>query len=254
MEHKLSSVIITLNEERNIARCIDSLRSFSDEIIVLDAFSTDNTVEICKEKGVSIHQREWKGYSNAKNYLQELAQNEYILSVDADEAPDLELQKAIQKEIEKGLEGIYVLNRLTNYCGQWIRHSSWYPDKKIRIFPKSHTKWTGEFVHEELEFDTNFSAKELPGHLLHYSYYNHREHRERADKYSLLTAQKLWKNGKKAGFLKPYISAIGRFITMYFIKGGILDGNGGFHIALISAQSNILKYKELRRLQHEENK
>lgn len=251
MEHKITSTIITFNEERNIERCIDALASVSDEIIVLDSYSTDRTIEICKSKNVRIEQREWKGYSNAKNYLNQLATHEYIFSVDADEAPDETLQAAILKIKKEGLIGIYEVNRLTNYCGKWIKHSGWYPDVKTRIFPKSISNWEGAYVHEELVVEGNPVAKNLGGHLLHYSYYSQTEHRQRADKYSELTAIKMFKKGKRVGPLKPYVSALGRFVAMFFIKKGFLDGKEGFTIARISALSNIYKYKELRRIQHE---
>ncbi|PWH85562.1 glycosyltransferase family 2 protein [Brumimicrobium oceani] len=253
MEHKITSTIITFNEERNIARCIDALIPISDEIIVLDSFSTDRTIEICKSKDVRIEQREWKGYSNAKNHLNQLANHEYIFSVDADEAPDDILQNAISNIKEEGLTGVYEVNRLTNYCGRWIKHSGWYPDVKTRIFPKSISQWEGVYVHEELVVKGNPIAKNLDGHLLHYSYYSQKEHRERADKYSELTALKMYEKGKRVGPMKPYISAFGRFVAMFFIKKGFLDGKAGFTIARISALSNIYKYKELRRLQHENN-
>lgn len=243
--HKLSAVIITLNEERNIGRCLDHLLPICDEIIVVDSFSTDHTAEICQEKGVRFVQTEWKGYAATKNYANSLASHEYIFSVDADEAPDEALQQAILAEKKQGLSGVYSVNRLTNYCGKWIKHSGWYPDWKIRIFPKSKTLWTGEFVHEELDFSESLNSKQLVGHLQHYSYYNYTEHRERADKYSVLTAKKLHAQHKKANFAKPYLSSIGRFIAMYFIKGGFLDGKMGFKIAQISAASNFLKYKTL---------
>lgn len=251
MEHKLTSTIITFNEERNIERCIDALTPISDEIIVLDSFSTDQTLEICKRKKVRVEQRKWEGYSNAKNHLNQLASHEYIFSVDADEAPDETLQKEILKIKKRGLKGVYEVNRLTNYCGQWIKHSGWYPDVKTRIFPKSISNWEGAYVHEELVIEENPKPQLLDGHLLHYSYYSQEEHRERADKYSELTAIKMYKKGKRVGPLKPYISALGRFIAMYIIKRGFLDGKAGFHIARISALSNIYKYQELRRHQHE---
>ncbi|MDX1651237.1 MAG: glycosyltransferase family 2 protein [Brumimicrobium sp.] len=250
---KLTATIITLNEERNIARCIDSLFSVADEIVVLDAFSSDRTPEICKSKGVRFEQRKWEGYSASKNYLNSLASHEYIFSVDADEAPDTELQEAIRAEKNKGFEGVYAVNRLTNYCGKWIKHSGWYPDVKVRIFPKSKSTWEGAFVHEELVVKDNPKSKLLSGHLLHYSYYDFKEHRARADKYSALTAQKMHARGKKAGILKPFLSGLGRFVSMYFLKKGFLDGRMGWKIAVISAKSNIFKYKELRRLHNESN-
>ena len=248
---KLSVVIITLNEERNIGRAIESVERIADEIIVVDSYSTDRTKEICESRNVKFVQADWKGYSETKNYANSLADNNYIFSLDADEAVDKDLEKTIIANKHKGLTGVYTVNRKTNYCGKWINHSGWYPDKKIRIFPKDKTKWKGEFVHEELEFSEGLNEVELPGHLEHYSYYNFTEHRARADKYSILTAKKMSAQGKKAGILKPYLSAIGRFISMYIFKLGFLDGRMGFKIAQISAQSNILKYKELRKLNRE---
>src|SRR5690554_2665203 len=175
MKHQLTSTIITFNEERNIARCIDALMPISDEIIVLDSFSTDKTIEICKAKGVRVEQREWKGYANAKNYLNQLAAYEYLFSVDADEAPDETLKQEILRIKTEGLKGVYSVNRLTNYCGKWIKHSGWYPDVKTRIFPKSISRWEGEYVHEELRVENNPIPQQLKGHLLHFSYYSQEE-------------------------------------------------------------------------------
>ncbi|MCR9171200.1 MAG: glycosyltransferase family 2 protein [bacterium] len=248
---KISATIITLNEERNIGRCIQSLQGVADEIIVLDSFSTDRTEEICKEAGVRFEQRKWEGYSASKNYLNSLATYDYILSLDADEALDEDLRKAILKVKDDAHPGVYSVNRITNYCGKWIRHGGWYPDVKVRLFPKKGSEWVGAHVHEELEYPNDLDEQQLEGHLEHYSYYSFEEHRERADKYSALTAAKFYEQGKRVGVMKPYLSAIGRFIGMYFVKKGILDGRMGFKIALISAQSNVFKYKELLRLQRE---
>lgn len=246
--NKLSVVIITFNEARNIERAILSVKNIADEIIVVDSFSTDETPNICKVHNVNFHQRKWTGYSDQKNYANSLAQFDNVFSLDADEAVDSDLEKEILTLKKNGFNSLYIVNRLVNYCGKWIKHSTWYPDKKIRIFPKSIANWEGEFVHEELKFSKAIQEVELKGHLEHYTYYNFIEHRKRADKYSFLTAQKMHKNGKKASAFKPYLSAFARFISMYIIHFGFLDGFMGFKIAQISAQSNIVKYKELRRL------
>ena len=244
----LSATIITFNEERNIGRCLEAIKKIADEIIVLDSFSTDQTIEICNLYNVKFIQRKWEGYSSAKNYVNALASHDFIFSVDADEVPDSELIATILSLKKSGFSGAYRINRMTNYCGKWIKHSGWYPDRKIRLFPKNKALWQGEFVHEELIIDEGLVVSNLKGHLQHYSYYNFEEHLERADKYSLLTAQKLHASGKKVGDMKPVLSAIGRFISMYFLKLGFLDGRMGFKIAQISAKSNLLKYKELIRL------
>ena len=248
---KISTTIITLNEERNIERCILSLQKISDEIIVLDSYSTDRTEEICKKLNVRFVQRKWEGYSASKNHLNGLVKHDYILSIDADEAMDEKLEQAILNIKEIDSPQLYSVNRMTNYCGKWIKHSGWYPDVKLRLFPKEGCEWEGEFVHEELSYPIDLELIQLDGHLHHYSYYDYIDHRQRADKYSSLTAQKMSKSGKKASVLKPYFSGFARFVTMFIIKTGFLDGWQGFKIAQISAQSNVFKYKELRRLNKE---
>lgn len=249
--NQLSAVIITFNEERNIERCIRSVMDIADEIIVLDSFSTDRTKEICEGLNVTFIQRAWEGYAASKNYLNGLASFHYLISLDADEEIDEEMRKQLLELKSSGFNAVYSLNRLTNYMGKWIHHSGWYPDIKVRVFPKEGSYWDGEFVHEELIYPKELPVIQLKGHLNHYSYYSFEDHRARADKYSALTAQKFHKAGKKASILKPYLSAIGRFVGMYLIKKGFLDGRMGLKIACISAQSNIFKYKELRRLNRE---
>jgi len=252
VKQSLSVVIITLNEERNIRRCLESVQDVADEIIVLDAFSTDRTQQICEEFGVTFEQRAWAGYAATKNYLNSLAASDYILSLDADEALSPELKAELLAQKTTGFSGTYSVNRLTNYCGKWIRHSGWFPDIKPRLFPKEGSRWDGEYVHEVLLHPPS-PEQVFKGVLEHYSYYSYTDHRQRADRYSLLTAQKFYAAGKKVGILKPYLSAAGRFFAMFILKKGFLDGWMGFKIAQISAQSNVVKYKELRRLNRENN-
>ena len=218
----------------------------ADEIIVVDSGSTDATKDICgKFEKLRFIDKEWIGYSETKNFANQQADHSYILSIDADEALDESLTAMILQEKTKGLSGTYSFNRLTNYCGNWVRHGGWYPDPKLRIFPSAGTKWEGE-IHEELLFETLLSNIHLNGDLLHYSYYSHQEHQERANKYSRMSAQKLHHQGKKAGPLKPLFASMFKFIQMFILKAGFLDGLTGFHIARISAAANYLKYKELR--------
>lgn len=248
---KITATIITFNEERNIERCIRSVDGLADEVIVLDSLSTDRTEEICKSLGVRFESRAWEGYSESKNYLNSLVTTDYILSLDADEALDPSLRAEVLKVKTDSNPQIYSVNRLTNYCGRWIKHSGWYPDIKARLFPKEGSYWNGAIVHEELIFPEDLKIIQLDGHLEHYSYYSFEDHRARADKYSSLTAQKMHQAGKSASILKPYLSALGRFVSMYLLKAGFLDGKMGFKIAQISAQSNVFKYKELRSLNRE---
>jgi glycosyltransferase involved in cell wall biosynthesis len=246
---QISAIIITLNEERNIKRCIASLDGIVDEIVVIDSGSSDKTKAICEEHGARFVHNDWAGYSGQKNFANAQAQFPYIYSIDADEALSEDLRNSILAAKALGLSGIYKHNRITNYCGKWIKHLGWYPDVKVRLFPAS-TRWEGE-IHEQLVFEGNPSESVLAGDLLHYSYNNATEHRERADKYSILTAKKMFDAGKKANPVKPFLSSVARFFSMYFIRLGFLDGGAGFRISAISAQSNAVKYRELNRLHKE---
>ncbi|MFM7681166.1 MAG: glycosyltransferase family 2 protein [Bacteroidota bacterium] len=244
----LSAVIITFNEEKNIERCLKSLQNVADEIIVVDSFSTDQTEAICQSFNVQFHKMEWEGYSKTKNKAQSLANSEYVISVDADECLDEQLIREISEIKKTGFNGIYELNRLTNYCGSWIHHSGWNPDWKIRIYPKSRVKWNDAIVHEELMVPTDLKMNQLKGRLHHYSYFSKSQHRLKADQYSKLTALKYAEQGRKCYFFTPFLSAVSRFLSMYILKLGFLDGKAGWNIAKISAESNAFKYRELRRL------
>ncbi|MGB0918713.1 MAG: glycosyltransferase family 2 protein [Flavobacteriales bacterium] len=239
---KLSAVIITFNEARNIKRCIESLQEVADEIVVVDSFSTDATPSICKGLNVQFHQREWKGYSKQKNYGNGLASNDWILSVDADEALSDELKNAITK-IKADKHENYSFNRLTNYCGKWIKHSGWYPDTKVRLFNRVNSDWNGD-VHETLSVDAK-SVKKLKGDLLHYSYTTVSDHVRRTDGYSTLGAQELFDKNKKSSVLNLLFNPWLKFHKLYFLKLGFLDGMAGFTIALITAYGTFLKYIKL---------
>ena len=250
---KISAAIITKNEERNIGRCLNSVKKVADEIIVMDAGSTDQTEIICRNHGARFIKQDWLGYAQQKNLLNQQATHPFILSIDADEELSEELIAEIIQLKSTQTEGVFSFNRLTNYCGSWIYHSGWYPDIKVRLFPKE-IKWIGDLVHETLDLPANTNVIPLKGHLNHFSYYSHEQHRARADHYSTLTAQKYVQQNKTVYFGQPLFSAIGRFLSMYIIKKGFLDGAAGFHIARISAASNYFKYKEVIRLKRENRK
>ena len=245
---RIAAAIITFNEEKNIERCINGLLSCVDEIVVLDSYSTDKTKEICQRYKVRFIQDKWEGYAQTKNKLNELIEADYIFSIDADEVPCKTLQSEILKIKQIDQDNIYILNRITNYCGQWIRYCGWYPEHKMRIFPKSKARWKGEFVHEYLSFDESLDTIHLEGHLEHYSYYNKIEHEERSKKYALLGAQQYYEQGKKSYMFQSLISALAKYVNILILKKGILDGRKGFQIAKISAAANYLKYEELKKL------
>ena len=243
---KLSAVIITFNEARNIKRCIESLQGVADEIIVVDSFSTDATTSICKGLGVHFYEREWKGYSKQKNFGNGLASNDWILSIDADEALSEDLQKAIITVKTEAHEN-FSFARLTNYCGKWIKHSGWYPDTKTRMFNRAKSDWQGE-VHETLTIDSQ-SVKKLNGDLLHYSYNSVSDHVKRTNRYSTIGAQELFDKKKKLSAFNLIFNPWLKFHKLYFLKLGFLDGMAGFTIALITAYGTFLKYIKLHYLE-----
>ena len=245
----LSVVIITLNEEKNIERCLKSIQAVADEIIIIDSNSTDKTLEICQKYQAKIHQQKWLGYSTQKNFGNNLSENNYVLSIDADEALSEKLSKSILKLKRKGFSGAYQFNRLNNYCGKWIKHTSWYPDTKLRIWNKTKGKWQGD-IHENIIFEKNIEVSHLKGDLLHYSYYSIREHIAQANKFSSISAQVKFEQGKKAGVFKIVFSPFFKFIKEYFIKLGFLDGIYGFTISIISAHETFLKYIKLYQKNH----
>ena len=246
---KLSVVIITFNEEKNIERCLKSIEGVADDIVVVDSFSTDRTEEICKSYGIRFIQNEFTGHIEQKNWAITQAKYPHILSLDADEALDEGLIKSIVEIKNNWQYGGYYLNRLTNYCGKWIYHCGWYPDKKLRLWDSSKGKWGGTNPHDKYELrDGEKSTARLKGNILHYSYYSIEQHCKQTEKFSSISANALFAKGKKINLVKLYISPLVKFIKSYLFQLGILDGYYGFIICKISAHSNYLKYFKLREL------
>ena len=242
---KLSVVIITYNEEKNIARCIDSVKTLADEILILDSNSNDNTVAIAESRGAIVKQESFKGFIQMKNRAVQLADNDYILSLDADEALDPVLADSIRKVKENFTFQAYRMNRCTNYCGQFIRHGTWYPDKKIRLFDRRIAQWGGINPHDKIDLKENITAEQLKGDILHYSYYSIAEHVAQNNKFSTIAAESLFTNGKRTRLLNIIINPLWAFIQSYFIKAGILDGLFGFVIAIQISHMTFLKHIKL---------
>jgi len=250
---KLSVVIITYNEAINIGRCIDSVKAIADEIIILDSFSTDKTVEIAKEKGAIVSQQKFAGYIEQKNAALGLAANPYVLCLDADEALDETLMHSISNVKSSYTHHAYTMNRCTNYCGQFIRHGSWYPDKKLRLFDKRTARWGGINPHDKVETGAN-SIMHLRGDILHYSYASIDEHILQNNKFSTISAASLYKMGKRTNVMKIVLNPFWAFIQSYFVRVGLLDGFYGFVIAINIAHLTFLKHVKLYQLQGTRNK
>lgn len=244
---KLSVVIITLNEERNIGRCLDSIKEVADDIVIVDSGSTDKTEEICRKHNVNFISKPWSGYSEQKNFANGKAKYDWIFSIDADEELSPELIQSVKEAKQKDQTGYYKINRLTNYCGHWIKHCGWYPDIKLRFFDRTKSQWEGT-IHETLSNEKDFPSELLKGDCHHYSYYNKEEHLAQARKFSELSAQDLFSKGKRTCPFRPFFSALAKFTGHYFVHAGFLDGAFGFRISWISAKAAYWKYSGLRKL------
>jgi glycosyltransferase involved in cell wall biosynthesis len=243
----LSVVIITFNEERNIGRCLTSVKNIADDIVVVDSFSTDSTEAICTSFGVNFFKRPWDDYSSAKNFGTIQAQNNLILALDADEALSSELHHAITEIKATWIDEAYKFVRLTNYCGTWIRHGGWYPDVIARIFDRRKTQWHGR-IHERLAGISKKDAELLRGDCYHYSYCSVNEHITKTKRFADLSARELFSLGRKASMMKLLFSPLVKFIRDYLLRLGFLDGRSGLCIAGISAYATFRKYASLRTL------
>ncbi len=245
---KISAVIITMNEEKGIERCLMSLDDIADEIIVVDSFSTDKTQEVCNRHGVRFVQHEFSGYMDQKNYAVSLASHKTILSLDADEALSDDLRKSILEVKDNMKYDGYYFNRRSNFCGQWINHSSWYPDRQLRLFNAEKGKWGLINVHESFQMNHDSRFGRLKGDLLHWPCTSADDLKHKIDKYSSIAASEYNKFNVRVFFFTPYIHGIWRFILSYVIHLGFLDGKNGYIICRNGARSSFLKYAKLLEL------
>lgn len=244
---KLSAVIITFNEEKNIARCLESLAGIADDIVVVDSFSSDRTEEIVKSKGARFVQHKFDGHIEQKNWAITQALYPYVLSLDADEALDEKLKKSILEIKNNWQFDGYYMNRLTNYCGTWVHHCGWYPDSKLRLWNTAKGKWGGTNPHDKYDlFEGDKNTGHLNGNILHYSYYTKDDHYKQVYYFTEILAKAQYKEGKTASLFQLYTSPVVKFLRDYIVKLGVLDGAAGLDISRISAYATYLKYKQLR--------
>ncbi len=246
---KLSVVIITFNEEKNIARCLDSVKAVADDIVVVDSFSKDKTKEICLANGVRFVEHAFEGHIQQKNWAITQAQFPHVLSLDADEALDEKLiQSILQAKANWNKDGYY-MNRLTNYCGHWVKHCGWYPDKKLRLWDSRKGEWRGINPHDKYElFEGDKNTGYLEGDILHYSFDTIESHLKQIEYFTDISAKALFSQEKKPTFVKLYFSQVAKFIESYFLKAGFLDGKYGYEICKNSAWATKLKYRKLKKL------
>jgi len=243
---KISAVIITYNEELFIDRCLASLNGIADEIVVVDSYSTDGTEDICKKYNVRFIKHEFEGYRDQKNFALKLATYKHILSLDADEALSNKLRESIIAIKDNWDYDGYLFNRRSNFCGEWINHSEWYPDWQLRLFYADHGKWGELNLHEKFIMSNGASVGKLKGDLLHWPFTSLQDHLDKMNRYSIIGAEEFYKAGKKANLFTPYIHFIWGFFRSYIIHRGFLDGRNGYRICSMYAKSTFNKYKKLR--------
>ncbi|MFT6815109.1 MAG: glycosyltransferase involved in cell wall biosynthesis [Sphingobacteriales bacterium] len=254
MKILISVAIISFNEERNIARCINSVKEFADEIVVIDSFSTDKTVEIAKDLGAKVINQKFLGYIEQKNFAITQCAHKIVFSIDSDEAPDERLKKSIL-EVKNNFDAAgYSMNRLTNYCGKWIRHCGWYPDVKLRLWVKDKGEWGGKNPHDEFIMDKESKVKHLKGNLLHYSYYSINQHSEQISNFTDISSLLMFEKGKNASLIELFIGPMVSFMRNYVLKLGFLDGFYGLVVCGMTAHSKFLKMIKLRALNLETKK
>jgi glycosyltransferase involved in cell wall biosynthesis len=243
---KITATIITLNEERNMARAIESLRC-ADEILIVDSGSTDRTVELAEKLGARVLEAGWLGYAAQKNWAAEHAAHEWILSLDADEA----LSEALEAEIwgvkKSGPEyDAYTMPRLARYLGRWIYHSGWYPDRKVRLYHRDKAMWVGDFVHESVQ--PQGRVGHLQSSILHFTCESLSEHVKTMDRYTTLAAQELAARRVKVPLSRLIVDPAWTFVKTYFLQRGFLDGPEGLTIAQMAAFYTFLKYSKARNM------
>jgi glycosyltransferase involved in cell wall biosynthesis len=241
---KISAVIICYNEEENIERCLKSV-VWADEIVVVDSFSTDRTVELCRKWTDRIYQREWPGHVQQKAYAVSLAKNEWVFALDADEV----VTEALHEEIltrpfqdENEIDGYYV-KRHSFYLGRWINHGGWYPDHKLRLFKKGKVYLGGENPHDK--YFVHGKTAKLGGEIEHYTYKNISHQLSTIDRYSEIVSDDLLKKDSSFPLVKMLFKPPMNFLETYIYKLGFLDGIPGFIISILTSYYVFIRYAKL---------
>ena len=246
MSNSVSGVVITFNEEKNIKACLESLKPFCDELIVVDSGSTDQTLNIAKSEGAKVFNKSWEGFGPQKNFALKKTTCNWVFSIDADERVSEELCQEIRDTLQKPLFDLYRVPRRSFAYGVEIKHSGWYPDYVTRLFKKNFV-FTNDLVHERID-NEGVSQGILVSHLNHFRNENLEQAVSRMDRYSTAWARQNLQS-KKGGVFKGVLKAIWTFSRIYFLKRGLLDGRAGIIIAITNAMGVFLKYSKLYFLQ-----
>ncbi len=251
---RISTCIMTYNEENNIYDCIKSVKNFSDEILVVDSFSTDKTVEIANKLGARIIFQKFLGYAQQRQFAINNAKYDWIFCLDADERASEELSKKILKLKEEGFndfKGFYV-NRRNYYLNTWIKYGGWYPEKRIRLFHRKFGKSVGVNPHDKIEMKEGVKIGDLNLDIIHYPYKNVSHHLEVINRYSSIAAKEKIERGEKISFFNLVLNPAFKFFKSYILKKGFLMGKIGFIHATMGAISVFMKYLKAWEIKNEE--
>jgi len=249
----LGIAIITYNAAARLAQCLDSV-SFADDIVVIDGGSTDATVDIAKAHGARVLiRREWPGFGPQKNRALDALSTDWVLSIDADEVVTPELAASIRATMDNPRADVYAVDRLSSFCGQWIRHSGWYPDWIPRLFKRGCARFSDDLVHERLVVQSGTPVARLEGKLLHYSYEDFETVLRKLDAYSTAGALQRHAAGKRGSLGIAITRGLWAFVRTYVLRRGFLDGRAGFMIAVFNAQTVYYRFVKLARLNEAAN-
>ncbi len=253
MPEKISVCITACNEESNIRRCLESAK-WADEIVVVDSFSKDNTVKICREYTDRVYQHEWLGYIGQKNMIKDLATGPWILFLDADEEVSPGLRDEIQREFTNGSADDFAgfeFPRLVRYLGQWITHGDWYPDIKLRLFRKDKGECGGYEPHDRTM--VRGRVKRLENPLYHYTYNDIKHQMATLNRFTTISAIGKHRQGRRFWISDLVFRPFFRFLRCYFFKRGFLDGVPGLIIAVFTSFAVFAKYAKLWELYLNDN-
>ncbi|MCC8071172.1 MAG: glycosyltransferase family 2 protein [Bacteroidales bacterium] len=250
---KISATILTFNESKRIEACVESLRDIADEIIVIDSYSTDDTVEICQRLGCKVRQRALGGYGAQRQYATSLATHSYVLSLDADEVLSPALRAKIMKMKQEGFQHRgYAFPRLNFYCGFAVKSCGWYPDLQVRLFDKRYANWDLRDLDERVIFRDNVQPVVIDGDILHYRCDTPEEYEETERKHAEILGHSLAKKGSSIGPLRPRLEGVKQFLKCYLGQGGIWDGMPGRAISAQRYRTTVLSYQTARRYLHQQ--
>ncbi|MDO4430832.1 MAG: glycosyltransferase family 2 protein [Lonepinella koalarum] len=243
----LSVAMIVKNESQDLALCLDSVKDWVDEIVILDSGSTDNTEQIARSYGAKFYQHtHWQGFGKQRQLAQQYVTSDFVLWLDADERVTPELAQSIQQAIQENSNNtLFKIPRLSTVFGREIRHSGWYPDYVIRLYPTKLAQYGDELVHEKVHYPATAEVQKLQGDLLHFTYKDIHHYLVKSAGYAKAWAQQRQAKGKTTTLFNAMTHAIGCFVKMYLLRAGFLDGKQGFLLAILSAHSTFVKYADL---------